>query len=264
MVQRRLGHQRNEGAFQFADVGVDVVSNIFYHFVGHLHSVVGQFLAQDTHAGLDIRRQQLCSQTPFQARRETGLEALQFARGFVAGDDNLFACLVQGVEDVEEGLLCTAGFVAPELDVVHYQHINHLVEMNKVGSGAIASGIHILLHELFGGDIQHRHFRMQLLGLQSNGIGKMGLAQSHAAVKHQGVEGGLAGLFSHGIACRAGQSVAFALDIVEERVRRTELRVDAHFLNARNDKGVGKLPAVFVVEVHRHITGLVDSGRPSG
>ena len=94
VVEGGLRHERNEGSFQFADVGVDVVGNVFNDLVGHFHTVVVEFLAQDVHAGLHIGRKQLGSQSPFEARGEACLEALQLAGSLVAGDDELFVGLV--------------------------------------------------------------------------------------------------------------------------------------------------------------------------
>ncbi len=53
----------------------------------------------------------------------------------------------------------------------------------------------------------------------------MGLAQAHAPVNHEGVEGGGAGFVGHRKSRRAGQPVAIALYVILEIVRRVELRI---------------------------------------
>ena len=46
-VQRRLGQQGDQGAFQFADVGIDAVGKIFNNFLRDLDPVAVKFFLQD-------------------------------------------------------------------------------------------------------------------------------------------------------------------------------------------------------------------------
>ena len=84
----------------------------------------------------------------------------------------------------------------------------------------------------------------------------MGFAEAYAAVEQQGVEGGEARFFGHGVTGRAGQTVAVALDEVLQRVVGAQLRADAGLLDAGNDKGIGYLARVIFINVD----GQVDEG----
>ena len=89
----------------------------------------------------------------------------------------------------------------------------------------------------------------------------MGLSKSHAAIEHQGVEGGPAGVLGQGIACGTRQAVAFTLDEVVECVGITQLRVDAHLLDTRQHKGVGQFAPAVTVQVDRHVLRTVHRRR---
>ena len=102
VVEGGLSHEGNQSPFKFADIRVDVVSDVFDNFFGHFNAVVGELLAENAHAGFHIGRQQFGCQTPFEARGEASFKPLKFARSLVAGDDDLLAGLVQGVEDMED------------------------------------------------------------------------------------------------------------------------------------------------------------------
>ena len=156
---------------------------------------------------------------------------------------------MQVVEDVEEGLLGLGCFAGPELYVVDDEHVDHLVEVDEVVGGAGAARFGILLHELLAGDIEHGLVGVHLFGLKTDGIGQVGLAEAHAAVQQQGVEAGLARFLGHGVAGRACQAVAVALDKVLQRVVGAQLRVDAHLLDAWKDEGVGYLALAFLINI---------------
>ena len=56
---------------------------------------------------------------------------------------------------MEENILC-ARFPGEELNVVNNQHIDDLVEMNKIISGILFNRFYILLGKLFSRDIEDR------------------------------------------------------------------------------------------------------------
>ena len=77
---------------------------------------------------------------------------------------------------------------------------------------------------------------MQTFGFQSNGVAKMGFAQTCPAIDDQGVESTLARVFGHFEAGRTCQSVAIAFNKALESVVFVELRVDLKFFQSRDDE----------------------------
>lgn len=72
---------------------------------------------------------QLGRQSPFETREQTLLNILHIHQRFVWGQDDLFAVLVQVVEDVEKYILLPR--FARELYVINDQNINELVKWIK-------------------------------------------------------------------------------------------------------------------------------------
>ena len=73
--------------------------------------------------GLDVRRQ-----PPLEPRDQPLVEPFQVLRGLVARQNDLFSLLVEGVEGVEEMVLCL--FLAgEELDVIHEKNVYVAVEI---------------------------------------------------------------------------------------------------------------------------------------
>ena len=154
---------------------------------------------------------------------------------------------MQIVEDVEESFLGLGRFASPELYVVDDEHIDEFVEVDEVVGGAGASCFGVLLHKLLAGDVEHLLVRVQFLGLQSDGIGKVSLAETHVAVQQQRVEGGLTGFLGHGVAGGTSQAVAVALDEVLQGIVGAQLRIDAQLVEAGNHKRVGnRALAIFI------------------
>ena len=79
----------------------------------------------DLRARLEVRRVDRHRQAPGQARFQPRLQAFDFARVAVAGQDDLLLAVEQRVEGVEE-LLLRAVLAGEELDVVDQQRIDLL------------------------------------------------------------------------------------------------------------------------------------------
>ena len=79
------------------------------------------------------------------------------------------------VEDIEKRIERT-GLSHPLLDVVNDNHVNGLVEADKVVDGILKHRIGILHLEKTRRHIQHALLRIELLSAHANGIDEVGLA----------------------------------------------------------------------------------------
>ena len=116
------GGDADQGAFQAADVGANAVGEESDDFLRQLDAHGLFLLAQNGHARFDIGRLHFRDQAPFEAGDKALLQVLDFGGGTVAGQDDLFMALVQGVEGVEE-LLLNPFLAGQKLHVVDEQDI---------------------------------------------------------------------------------------------------------------------------------------------
>ncbi|MPM66987.1 hypothetical protein SDC9_113901 [bioreactor metagenome] len=112
---------------------------------------------------------------------------------------------------MEESILGTC-FSRKLMDVVYYQDIHHLIKVEEVGKFVLyCCGVHVLCHETVGTYIQHYLFGELPFDGYTNGLCKVGLSQSGAPVQEQRIECALTRVGCNVEACRACQTVAFAL-----------------------------------------------------
>ncbi len=85
-------------------------------------------------------------------RDEPALQALHFAGGPVAGQDNLLVRFVQRVERVEKFLL-DALLAGEKLDVVNQQHVRLAIFFAECGELVVLKGVNVFVGEFFRGNI---------------------------------------------------------------------------------------------------------------
>ena len=234
MSQGGIGHQRGEGAFQFAEVGLDAggqesedvfaQGNAFPHGAG----------AEHLQAGGVVRAGEFGRQAPLEAGQQPFFEVLQVCGGAVTGENELLAALVQMVEDVEESILGTLAHQV--LDVVYDEDVDALVKRDEVHDAVALDGVHVLGFELVAGDVQHLEAFFEF---DADGLGDVRFPQPRTAEEEERVEGGFARCHGNAFPGAHTQFVAFSLDEVSEAVHRVQARVDPHALRAREYKGTG-------------------------
>ena len=78
-------------------------------------------------------------------------------------------------------------FSFKEMNVVHKEQIHLPVTPPEVGSGALLDCVDQFVHELLGGDVGDPLGGVGFQDSVSDGVHEVGLAQSHATVKEEGV-----------------------------------------------------------------------------
>ena len=79
------------------------------------------------------------------------------------------------VEDMEEGVKRLRG-CHPLLNVIDYQHVDGLVELDEVIDGILPHRIGVLHLEQTCRDIQHTLLRVQFLTAYADGVNQVSLA----------------------------------------------------------------------------------------
>ena len=175
IVDHAISQQRIDDTLQVAYTAIGRLCNEADDILRNLQTVTTTLCMQDIHAQLHIGLLQLCNQTTGETGQQTILQPLQVYRRTVAGQNNLLAKTEQMVKDVEEGgyrLLCRS----PLLYIVDDEHVNGLVEIDKVIDCILAAGICKLHLEQACRYIEHTLARIHFLTTHANGIDQMRLA----------------------------------------------------------------------------------------
>ena len=129
VVEAGEGRDPDEGAFELADVVLDVGGDELEHLVGDVGLLALGLLAQDGQAGLELGGLDVGDEAPLEAAAEAVLEGGDRAGVAVRRQHDLLVGLVERVEGVEE-LLLEAFLALHELDVVDEE------DVARPGSGA--------------------------------------------------------------------------------------------------------------------------------
>ncbi len=118
------GHDADERALEGAHVDAHATGDQLEHGVVDVADVVVQHaLAQDGHAGGEVRGLDRGDEPGLEAVAQAVLDRAEVAREAVGGQDELAAGVVQGVEGVEE-LVLGLGLRGEKLDVVDQQDVD--------------------------------------------------------------------------------------------------------------------------------------------
>jgi len=127
---------------------------------------------------------QLCRKPPFKSGEQSLLNIHHVDGCLVTGQDDLFAILMQVIENMEEHILC-ASFTGKQLDVIDNKHIYNLIEMYKVVAIIFLNRFDVLLCELLSRDIQNRFFGVLFLYFDANGMCQVSFSKSYTAEDQQ-------------------------------------------------------------------------------
>ena len=153
---------------------------------------------------LDLR-----GETPFETGEESLLDVLEFNRRSIGSKDQLFAALLEIVEDMEEGIL--GSFETREiLNIIHNQHIYRLIEIEEIGDAVALRSVLILELEGVCAHVEHTRMRIEQLNLISDGVCQVGLSYSATAIDEERVESCVARLFGNRYAGCTCQFIRFS------------------------------------------------------
>ena len=236
--QLGVGVEADEAPLQLTDVAGHMSRDELQHLAGNVHVLLPGLFPQDGDAGFHVGLLDVGDQAPGEAALEALLQLGDLLGRTVAGEDDLLAGSMQGVEGMEEFLL---GGIPPgdELDIVHHEDVYVAEAVAELHVPALLDGGNQLVGEVLAGDVEQALLRVLLLHIVADGVHEVGLAQAHAAVDEQRVVRVRRGL-SHRQRRRMGEAVAAAHHEGVEGVLGVELH------GARVHGGVG-LPGVLVL-----------------
>ena len=163
---------------------------------------------QDGDTGLDVRLLHVGDEAALQPGADALLQIGDLLGRTVGADDDLLACVVQGVEGVEE-LLLDGLAVGDELDVVDHEQVHVPEPMPKLCVLAHADGFDELVGEGLAGHVQDPGGGIVLLHRVADGVHQVGLSKAHASIEEQGVIG-MAGGLGHRLGGGVGYPVGVA------------------------------------------------------
>jgi len=180
------GVDDSEGAFEFADVGLDLAGDVLGDGFGDFEaSEVGLFL-HDCDSCFVAGRIEACDEAPFESADKAFLERGQLCGCAVGGEDDLFAVVVERVECVEEFFLAVLP-LAEELDVVDNEHVNGAAVALKLWEGSFFDCGDEGVYELFAAQEADEGIGEFFLCFAADGVEEMCFSESDAAVEKQRV-----------------------------------------------------------------------------
>ena len=151
----------------------------------------------------------------------------------IAGDDDLFSSLIEGIKDVKEFSL-GALLSGNELDIVDKEDVHATKTVSKLVHPLVTDGIDELIGEVLRGEVTDRRGVGNDILVEdevADSVEKVRLAEADSAVNEEGVVV-LTGKFGNGETGGVGELVAWADDKVIKGVLWIERR-------PRGDRGNG-------------------------
>src|SRR4051812_38263749 len=108
-------HQADQRTFKFTYIGANIRSYEQSNVCGKRDPLLLALLLQDRNLGLEIRRLNVCDQSPLKSAAQTIFDLGKFFRRPVTRNHNLLHRLVQRVESMEE-LFLSAFLLRQELN----------------------------------------------------------------------------------------------------------------------------------------------------
>src|SRR5207302_6021523 len=166
----------------------------------------GSVMMLDDDKQLHFRRLDVGDEPQLETAAEALLEAVDLGGQLGAGDEDLFACFVEGVEGVEE-LLHRLLLVAEELDVIEQEDVALLaVASAKLRHAVLLERVDEIVGERLAREIDDVAIGVLLESMVADRVHQVRLAQTHAAVEEERVVG-LAGRVGDGGAGRDGELI---------------------------------------------------------
>ena len=185
--KRGVGDDPVERALELADVGDDLVGQELENLERHGGLQLVRLGLQYGEPEFVVRLVDVGHQPPAQARAHPLLHALEVRRRLVGGNDDLPVLVDQGVESVEELLLCGLS-PRDELDIVDHQHVHRAELILERHGVAVTKRPDELVHEFFGRKIDDPAGWIPRPDVPGDGMHQMGLAKADPAIEEQRVE----------------------------------------------------------------------------
>lgn len=211
-----VGDEACEGSFECAHVALYRGGDVEEYRLWDVPSFLPAALLYDGEPCFEVGRGDVCDEAAFETASEPFVDGAQVFRALVAGDDDLFPALVEGVEGVEELLFC-ALFACDELYVVHKPDIDVSADSSEGFGFALSQCGDEVVCEAFSVDHEDVEVGMECADEVSDGVEEVCFAKPAASVEKEGVVD-FAGVLCDGLCRGVCEAVAGPDDVVFEVV----------------------------------------------
>ena len=220
LLQRK---QPVECPFEQSDVVFNIEGDVIDHFAGKIQTTPGGVISKYGGPCLQIRRLHIGREAPAKTGKKALFNSCDFGWTAVCTQNDLFAPLMQVVEQVEKLLL---GFLlsAEKLNVIDNQDIYLTEGMGELSQGVVLDGIYEIVRECLTRQVQNLSTGLKGDNLITDGVSQVGFSQSNFSVNEKWVEAGLARTIGDGHTSAARQPIAICLDEAFKRVSGIERR----------------------------------------
>ncbi len=181
-----MRHQANQRSFQLAHIRTNILRDIQRHVRRQGDFLLLGFLLQNCHLRLEIRRLDVCNQSPLKPAAQPVFNLRQFFRRTVARDHDLPHRVVKRIEGMEEFFL--RSFLAgKELNVVDQQHVHAAELVAEGGHLVVAQRVDHVIRKLLARYVTDGRLRLAPLHFVPNSLHQVGLAHADAAIQEQRV-----------------------------------------------------------------------------
>jgi len=209
-IERNIGDDPREGAFQRADIRLDSGSNELQDRFWKLDGCPFLFIPEDGETGFEIRRLEFGDQTPFESGDESLFEPLDLVRRPIARHHNLFMGVEEGVECMKEFLL-KAFLSGEKVNIVDQEQVHTAVTLSELKRLIGLKRINEFVDEGFGRDVANAGRSSMGEDIMTDGLHEVGFTEARVAVDKEGVIS-FGGRLSHGHACGVSKTVGGAHD----------------------------------------------------
>ena len=140
VIDDAIGQQGVDDALEVAHGAVGSLGDELDDVSGNLQTVAQALGIEDVDAQLGVGLLQLGNESAGETGQHAVLQPLQIHGGTVGGEDDLLAQAEQVVEDMEEGIDRALGS-GPLLHIVDDEHVDGLVEVDKIVDGVLTAGV---------------------------------------------------------------------------------------------------------------------------
>ena len=176
-------------AFDLTDVVGQIFGNVVADLIRQSQTEGKRLVFRDRPACFVVGRLDVHNQTPFKTGAQTVLQTEHIAWHTVGGQNDLTVVFVQGVEGVEEFLLCLL-LAGDKLNIVNQKQVGIAVFVAEFKVFTAADRFDEFIDKLIALDIDDVVIRMLLLDAVGDGIEQMRFAQAALSVDKQRIIGG--------------------------------------------------------------------------
>ena len=199
-------------ALKLADIALDVFAEEAENVIGEVDVQKLSLSLQNSDAKLGFGRLDVNDETAFKAALDTLLEVLNVLGRTVRGENDLFACVVKGVERVEK-LLLRRNLARDELNIVDQEHIGVAVFFLEFRSGLLFDGADEFVGEILALDQNDVEVGLIALDFVCDRLHQVRFSKSAGAVQEKRIVL-LCGIVSNGNGSRVCELVGATDDEV--------------------------------------------------